>query len=260
VEWAQGQFRAAGLNLPVVEISFSTDADDCDGEQGVYRRRGGTHSVTVCVPDLQGAAIEHRRRRTLLHELAHAWDHATLTDVDRELLLPDLEATDWYDPDAAWDQRGVERLAETLTWGLLDQKRRPLKIDTDCAAIHVDFITITGSAVLGPIDRICEIDLALPGPAGGTATATTTMPLMTYETHRPRRVNIRSRRGTNPAKLNTTLAARVMQARLVTNNNSAPSVRSVRPKPRVIPTVASGGTNATAIPTPGSADPVDAHR
>jgi hypothetical protein len=164
VEWARGQFRAAGLDLPAVEIAFSADAADCKGEQGIYRGRSGAHSVTICVPDLQGAGIDHRRRRTLLHELAHAWDHATLTDVDRELLLPVLEATDWYDPDAAWDQRGVERLAETLTWGLLAQKRRPLKIDTRCTAIHLDFITITGSDVLGPIDLICQIDKVDPAP------------------------------------------------------------------------------------------------
>ena len=163
VEWARGQFRTAGLILPAVEIAFSADADDCVGEQGVYRRSAGAHSVTVCVPDREGAAIDHRRRRTLLHELAHAWDHAALTDVDRERLLPVLDATDWYDPGAAWDQRGVERLAETLTWGLLDQKRRPLKIESHCAETHLDFITITGSDVLGPIDQICEIDLALRG-------------------------------------------------------------------------------------------------
>lgn len=158
VRWAIGQFQSAGLELPPVEISFSTDSADCSGEQGVYRRRSGEHSVVVCVPDLEGAAIDHRRKRTLLHELAHAWDHATLTGTDRVDLEQRFDANDWYALDRPWGERPVEQLAETLTGGLLDQPRRPLLIDRNCEQVHADFRVITGRSPLGPIEPHCEID------------------------------------------------------------------------------------------------------
>jgi hypothetical protein len=168
LEWAFGRFEAAGLDLPDVTIQFTADDTECNGEQGIYRRRDGEHSVTVCVPDQQGAAIEHRRRRTLLHELAHAWDHANLTDDDRNRILPILGSVDWYATDISWEHRGVERLAETLVWGLLDQTRRPLKIDASCNETHENFRSITGKHPLGPIEDSCIPQASRNGNAGFT--------------------------------------------------------------------------------------------
>lgn len=165
VRWAVGRFESADLELPAVAISFSADSDDCNGEQGVYRRRSGAHSIVVCVPDRDGAAIDHRRRRTLLHELAHAWDHTNLTDADRRHLQQHLGADDWYAADRQWEERPVEQLAETLTWGLFDQPRRPLLIDRPCDDVHADFRAVTGQRPLGPIEPHCEIG---EPPRGGT--------------------------------------------------------------------------------------------
>ena len=171
VRWAVGQFESAGLELGSVEISFSTDSADCNGEQGVYRLSSGQHSVVVCVPDLEGAAIDHRRRRTLLHELAHAWDHMTLTEADRRDLRQRFGSDDWYAPDRPWEERPVEQLAETLTWGLLGQSRRPLLIDRACDQVHADFRAVTGRGPLGPVEALCEIDeevsrSLIAGPGG----------------------------------------------------------------------------------------------
>lgn len=157
VGWAVAQFQSAGLELPPVEISFSTDSADCNGEQGVYRLRSQEHSVVVCVPGLEGAAIDRRRKRTLLHELAHAWDHTTLTGTDRRDLQQRFESDDWYATDRPWKERPVERLAETLTWGLLGQPRRPLLIDRACEEVHADFRFVTGRSPLGTTEPLCEI-------------------------------------------------------------------------------------------------------
>lgn len=158
VSWAVGQFQSAGLELPSVEISFSTNSADCNGEQGVYRLRSGEHSIVVCVPHLDGAAFDHRRKRTLLHELAHAWDHTTLTSTDRRDLQQRFDSDDWYATDRPWKERPVEQLAETLTWGLLGQPSRPLLIDRACQRTHADFRIVTGRSPLGPIEPLCEID------------------------------------------------------------------------------------------------------
>jgi len=65
-----------------------------------------------------------------------------------------LEVADWYEADA-WGDRGIERLAETFVFGLLDEHRRVLLITSDCADVYADFRTITGSAPLGPIPPLC---------------------------------------------------------------------------------------------------------
>lgn len=158
VSWAVGQFQSAGLELPSVEISFSTNSADCDGAQGVYRLRSREHAVAVCVPALEGAGLDHQRKRTVLHELAHAWDHATLTGTDRRDLQQRFDSDDWYAPDRPWKERPVEQLAETLTWGLLGQPRRPLLIDRACEQVHADFRIVTGRSPLGAIEPPCEID------------------------------------------------------------------------------------------------------
>jgi hypothetical protein len=153
ITWAAGRFELAGLALPVVEVSFSTDAADCGGHEGLYRRRDGAHLVTVCTPDDHPTADDYRRR-TLIHELAHAWDQSSLNSADRDGLLPVLNVEDWYEADAR-GERGIERLAETFVFGLLDEPRRVLLIAADCADVYADFVGITGSAPIGPIPPIC---------------------------------------------------------------------------------------------------------
>lgn len=157
VGWARDRFALVGLDFPAVEISFHAEREPCNGNQGIYQDDGRAR-VLVCIPDYGTSASNLQRERTLVHELAHAWEQANLDDAERQALLEILDADDWYGPETAWEERGAERFAETIVWGLYDQLRRPTLIDTDCAEVHADFREITGHLASGPTAEACNID------------------------------------------------------------------------------------------------------
>lgn len=172
VEWAMSRFALVGLDMPVVEISFHDDTESCQGYDGVYEGSRLGPRVRVCIPDRGTFASTLERRRTLAHELAHAWEQANLDDDDRVELLAHLDADGWYAPEVAWEHRGAERFAETIVWRLYDQRRRPTLIDVHCRELHADFLTITGTTALGPIEPVCELDtdsVARLDPSGAPA-------------------------------------------------------------------------------------------
>ena len=74
--------------------------------------------------------MEAGPQRLVLHELAHAWEGATLDEAcrDRFLQLRSLDA--WAGDDIEWNQRGIEQLAEIVAWGLADGAMAPM-IDGD---------------------------------------------------------------------------------------------------------------------------------
>jgi hypothetical protein len=158
VKWAWDRSALVGLDLPLVEVSFHDDDQPCNGSQGVYYSNDGRPRVLVCIPDSGTFASKLQRQRTLVHELAHAWEQANLDDAERKALLEILDAEDWYAPESAWEERGAERFAETIVWGLYDQLRRPTLIDVPCRELHADLQSITGHTAPGPVERLCIID------------------------------------------------------------------------------------------------------
>lgn len=158
IDWAHRRFELAGLELPATEITFYPTTESCEYAEGLYEQVDGRHILSICVPEGDTAARTLLRRRTVAHELAHAWEHETLDAGDREHLMTLLETDVWYSADAAWKDRGGERLAETIVWGLYDQRRRPVRIDQPCNELHRDFIAITGRLALGPFDNHCSLD------------------------------------------------------------------------------------------------------
>lgn len=156
--WAEDRFELVGLELPPVEVSFHDDTRPCGGHNGLYQGPTGAATVLVCVPDRDTAAFDLQRQRTLVHELAHAWEQANLDDATRRELLPILDAESWYAPTSDWDQRGAERFAETIVWGLYDQLRRPALIDVSCRELHADFLAITGTTAPGPLELVCRLE------------------------------------------------------------------------------------------------------
>jgi len=158
IDWAVGRFELIGFELPEVEISFFPTTESCRHADGLYQQIDDRHVLSICVREWDTAANTMHRRRTVAHELAHAWEHENLDEHAREELMAVLDVEAWYSADVTWKDRGGERLAETIVWGLFDQPRRQVLIDQPCAELHRDFIAITGHTALGPISGNCAPD------------------------------------------------------------------------------------------------------
>ena len=106
------RFRETGLGEPTVRIRFHDAREACDGRTG--RALNGT-------VDLCGIHTNELSRRTVLHEMAHAWidAHVSVGLEERFLRLRQLET--WNDHDAEWEQRGSEHAAEIVEWALAGQ-------------------------------------------------------------------------------------------------------------------------------------------
>lgn len=151
VDWAEERFALAGLELPELAIRFDPSGERCGTADGLYEQTSdGERIVTICIREGDTFATDLQRRRTLLHEFAHAWDFANLSDDDRDALGDMLGIERWNDDDAAWDDRGVERFAETFVYALLDQPRRALKVDLECTELVTAFRAATEAEPLGP--------------------------------------------------------------------------------------------------------------
>lgn len=79
------------------------------------------------------------------------------------LVVRDAQA--WLTSELSCEERGAERFAESIVFGLYDQLRRPTLIDVSSAELHATFQSITGHPALGPIEPVRAM------LAFGTATA-----------------------------------------------------------------------------------------
>lgn len=145
--WALSRFEAAGLEIPSLRIVFHDDYQSCGMREGVLRITGDAIAVHECEPD------PARLRRSLLHELAHAWDyHGTqITAEQRSEFLKLRGLASWDDDGQPWNRRGEEQAAEIIAWGLM---HRPAPIPTSVrdygpqhpADLARAFILLTGVA------------------------------------------------------------------------------------------------------------------
>lgn len=151
VAWAKNRFTQAGLELPELTVRFDPTRELCGHNDGRYQHMpNGERMVTICTRHGDSFGADLERRRTLVHEFGHAWDFANLSDGDRGELSHQLGVESWSDHEDAWDDRGVERFAETFVFALLDQPRRQLKVSLECIDLVSTFRTATGGDVLGP--------------------------------------------------------------------------------------------------------------
>ena len=135
---AAERFREAGLGEPTVLIRFHDEREACDN------RTGRSYGNTV---DLCGIHTNELSRRTVLHEMAHAWidAHATASLEERFLRLRQLER--WNDHDDEWEQRGTEHAAEIVEWALAGQgtgTNLPSIPDNEPAQIAQAYELLTG--------------------------------------------------------------------------------------------------------------------
>jgi len=110
--WALTRFAADGLALPPLAILFQVSESKCGGSLGSYA--DGT--ITVC-----GSRVTRMTRRTVLHEMAHAWTNSHLTAHQQARFLESRALSTWNDAGVPWEERGFEQAAEMMSWALCDQ-------------------------------------------------------------------------------------------------------------------------------------------
>lgn len=152
VTWALERFSAAGLELPSrITFVFDPTRASCDGTTGRCRLDGDPPLVAVCEPDGDNAHRVLDRKITLLHELAHVW-HRHLDEPEGAAAVVGGEPTA---DDVRWEDRTEERVAVVISWGLLDQPRRPVRSSLSCVELVDQFRALTGAEPLGPLPVGC---------------------------------------------------------------------------------------------------------
>ena len=134
IEAAIARYDSIGLTLPPLRIYVHAASDSCQGQLGTYRQYGEEDRIDLCTES----------RFYVLHELAHAWEQHTLSDLERQTMLYYVERAVWHDRDRPWLDSGAEVVANNIAWGLMDE---PL---SEPAAIrHADlldrFTLLTGA-------------------------------------------------------------------------------------------------------------------
>lgn len=114
--WALSRFETVGIELPSLTIVFHDNYEACGMRQGFLGIGGELVELHECMQDQEG------RRRNLVHELTHAWDHISggIDDETRQRFMELRGLTAWSDYSQEWNQRGEEQAAEIVAWGMMD--------------------------------------------------------------------------------------------------------------------------------------------
>ena len=110
---ALARFRNNGLELPDLEVRFFGDLADCRGHLGLFQRSFTPWRILIC-SDMAFVPS---------HELAHAWEAATLSDQDRTRYLQARGLSHWDAPDVRWSSRGQEDAAFIVQRNLTGTKQ-----------------------------------------------------------------------------------------------------------------------------------------
>lgn len=168
-------FTVAGLDLPPLRIYVHGSTADCDGHLGVFGAGGDVNRVDICKPN---AAI-------FRPEVAHSWERHDVTDEQRNAFMQFFEIDSWFDRKLDHEQRGAEKVALVLSWGIQKKQlseltavalsdfrqgyqiltgSRSLRITTGRSpeapgSLHGDIIEIHGASPESRIQILRDIDL-----------------------------------------------------------------------------------------------------
>ena len=128
VRWAFGRFETAGLPLPApVRITFSRYDELCKEAVARSRVQDGKWSLyfcfgedDLCVDD-ECSTFAIGPKHALLHELAHVWLRANLSNEDRDDFTDFVGLTVWSDKEAEWAEMAMEHAADAVAFGLCDR-------------------------------------------------------------------------------------------------------------------------------------------
>jgi hypothetical protein len=143
IGWALGLFEQAGLRLPGIDFRRHEPGRACGGRPGWHEGNRHRSSIAICT-EATGAVGEF----LVLHEIAHAWDLAVLTDERRQAFGTGRGLRAWWgaDPDH-WHEYGAEQAAEVLVWGLIDRPARMSRLPRPfdgCAELLTGYRLLTG--------------------------------------------------------------------------------------------------------------------
>jgi hypothetical protein len=126
--WLFNRYFEAGIGVPEVAAVWFPPAPECNELGGLAieadERYAGRHTVAICYTDDrltsdQSASGWHEPALGYgLHELAHIWMVDHLTDETRAAFNEMAGLSVWRGAEAEWANRGVERAAFTMAWGL----------------------------------------------------------------------------------------------------------------------------------------------
>lgn len=162
VNEAVRRFGVAGMQLPAVEITFSDTREACGGYRGLFEH-GTTNDpvdqITIC----------DDWPVYLYHELAHAWEHHTVTEVTRAELLNHWQLNTWSDQDEDWDARGIEQAAKAISYALAFDA---LPVDINVGRYVCAFELLTGTPLPDDVPVTCAGNTtAAATPASAVSTA-----------------------------------------------------------------------------------------
>jgi hypothetical protein len=141
-QWALDRFDQAGLELPPLSLSFHDDRTECEGHVGYYRP-GTPASIDICGFNWDRFLVTPKK--TILHELAHAWTHQTLDGATRNRFLDARGLDTWQDDSMLWEEQGNEHAAEVIAWGLIDEDLLLTSIgEADSVQLAEAFELLTG--------------------------------------------------------------------------------------------------------------------
>jgi hypothetical protein len=109
VRRAIGLYGQIGLELPDLQVVFSSHDADCGGATGLFTTDTAPWRITLCSLEV-GNVVEH--------ELAHAWERANVSEPTRDEFMEKNGYTVWRSHDVPWNERAVEGVAVVIQQGI----------------------------------------------------------------------------------------------------------------------------------------------
>jgi len=144
IDSALHRYRVAGLeNMPPLEVHVHASHRPCNGGLGLHH----AGRIDLCTKD----SSEPYARKFALHEMAHAWAGANVSQEILERFMEVRGLEGWNDQSSPWKERGIEQVAEVITWGLGEGEIQPLLPEpTEAAELQWLYEMLTGRAPITP--------------------------------------------------------------------------------------------------------------
>ena len=151
LQWGFSRYEAAGLAVPQVSsVTFLQAHAACYNLGGQASTTVEGTSITLCrTPEdicLDDACQDWvaSSRQLWLHELAHPWLDEHTDEATRAAFLELVGLARWADYEDPWEERGEERAADALAFGLMDEPvELAPELHSDCEGRIAGFRILT---------------------------------------------------------------------------------------------------------------------